>query len=41
VIRICKATLNGASPGRIREQTEGIAPAQLRDLAVQLAAILT
>ena len=41
VIRICKATLSGASPGRIREQAEGIAAAQLRDLAVQLAAILT
>jgi hypothetical protein len=38
VIRICKAALSGASPGRIREQTEGPAPAQLRDLAVQLAA---
>jgi hypothetical protein len=38
VIRICKATLSGASPGRIWEQTEGLAPVQLRDLAVQLAA---
>jgi hypothetical protein len=38
VIKICKTVLTGASPGRIREQIEGLEPAQLRDLAVQLAA---
>jgi hypothetical protein len=38
VIKICKTIFSGASPGRIREQTEGLAPAQLRELAVQLAA---
>jgi hypothetical protein len=37
VIRISKSILSGASPRRIQEQTEGLAPAQLRDLAVQLA----
>ena len=38
MIRICKATFSGAPPERIREQTEALAPAQLRDLTVQLAA---
>jgi hypothetical protein len=38
VIKICKTVLSGASPGHIREQTEGLAPAQLRELAIQLAA---
>jgi hypothetical protein len=38
VIKICKTVLSGAAPGHIREQTEGLAPAQLRELAVQLAA---
>lgn len=38
MIKICKTVLSGAAPGRIREQTEGLAPAQLRELAVQLAA---
>ena len=37
MIRICRATLSGASPRHVREQTEGLAPAQLRELAVQLA----
>jgi len=38
VIKICKTILSDAAPGHIREQTEGLAPAQLRELAVQLAA---
>ena len=38
MIKICKTVLSGAAPGHIREQTEGLAPAQLRELAVQLAA---
>jgi hypothetical protein len=38
VIKICKTVLSGAALGQIREQTEGLAPAQLRELAVQLAA---
>ena len=38
MIRICKAILSGASPAHIREQTEGLASAQLRDLTVELAA---
>jgi hypothetical protein len=38
VIKICKTVLSGAAPGHNREQTEGLAPAQLRELAVQLAA---
>jgi len=38
VIKICKTVLSGAAPGHVREQTEGLAPAQLRELAVQLAA---
>jgi hypothetical protein len=38
VIKISKTVLSGAAPGHIREQTEDLAPAQLRELAVQLAA---
>jgi hypothetical protein len=38
VIKICKTVLSGAAPGHIREQTESLGPAQLRELAVQLAA---
>jgi hypothetical protein len=38
VIKICKTVLSGAAPGHIREQTERLEPAQLRELAVQLAA---
>jgi hypothetical protein len=38
VIKICRTVLSGAAAGRIREQTEGLAPGQLRELAVQLAA---
>jgi hypothetical protein len=38
VIKICKTVLSGAAAGHIREQTEGLAPAQLGELAVQLAA---
>jgi hypothetical protein len=38
VIKISKTVLSGAAPGHIREQTEGLAPAQLRELAVQLTA---
>ncbi|HEX3192912.1 MAG TPA: hypothetical protein VHS32_35495 [Streptosporangiaceae bacterium] len=38
MIKICKTILSGAAAGHIREQTEGLAPAQLRELAVQLAA---
>ena len=38
VIKICKNVSSGAAAGRIREQTEELAPAQLRELAVQLAA---
>jgi hypothetical protein len=38
VIKVCKTVLSGAPPGHIREQTESLAPAQLRELAVQLAA---
>ncbi len=34
---ICKAILSGSTPGQIRDQTEGLAPDRLRDLAVQLA----
>jgi hypothetical protein len=37
VITICKAVISGASPGRVREQAGGLAPAGLRDLAVRLA----
>jgi hypothetical protein len=38
MIKISKTILSGADPGHIREQAEGLAPAQLRELAVQLAA---
>jgi hypothetical protein len=38
VIKICRTVSSGAAAGRIREQTEELAPAQLRELAVQLAA---
>ncbi len=38
MITISKVTLSGSEPARIREQTEGLAPAGLRDLAVKLAA---
>ena len=38
MIKISKTVLSGAAAGRIREQTEGMAPAQLREQAVQLAA---
>jgi len=34
VIKICKTVLSGAAPGHIREQTEGLAPAQLHEAAV-------
>ena len=34
MVTICKTVLNGAAPGQI----EALVPAQLRDLAVQLAA---
>ena len=37
MITICKTILSGAAPARIREQTEGLAPGWLRDLAVKLA----
>jgi hypothetical protein len=37
VVTICKTVLNGATAGQIRDQVEDLAPAQLRDLAVQLA----
>ena len=38
MIKISKTILSGADPAYIREQAEGLAPAQLRELAVQLAA---
>jgi hypothetical protein len=38
MITICKATLSGAAPAQLREQTEGLVPGGLRDLAVKLAA---
>ena len=38
MIKICKTVPSGASPGHIREQTQGLKPAQLPELAVQLAA---
>ena len=38
MIKISKTVLSGAAPAHIREQTEGLAPAQLRELAVQLVA---
>ena len=37
MITICKAILSGAKPAQIREQTEGLIPGWLRDLAVKLA----
>jgi len=37
VITISKVVLSGSTPGQIRDQTEGLAPAPLHDLAVQLA----
>jgi len=37
VITISKVVLSGSTPGQIRDQTEGLAPARLHDLAVQLA----
>jgi hypothetical protein len=37
VIKICKAILSGSAPGQIREHTEGLASAPLRELAAQLA----
>ena len=37
MITICKAILSGAKPAQIREQTEGLFPGWLRDLAVNLA----
>jgi hypothetical protein len=37
MITICKAVLGGSAPARIREQTEGLEPGWLRDLAVKLA----
>ncbi|HMI27958.1 MAG TPA: hypothetical protein VK594_26035 [Streptosporangiaceae bacterium] len=37
MITICKTVLSGATPARIREQTEGLASGSLRDLAVKLA----
>lgn len=38
MIRICKTVLSGSEPGQVQEQAAGLATAQLRDLAVQLAA---
>jgi hypothetical protein len=37
VTTICKVILSGATPRQIRDLTEGLVPARLRDLAVQLA----
>ncbi len=37
MITISKVVLSGSTPGQIRDQTEGLAPARLHDLAVQLA----
>jgi hypothetical protein len=37
MITICKATLSGAAPDRIRAQTQGLDCDGLRDLAVKLA----
>jgi hypothetical protein len=37
MIAICKAVLSGSAPARIREQTAGLEPGWLRDLAVKLA----
>ncbi len=38
VIRIAKSTLSGSEPAKVQEQAAALAPAPLRDLAVQLAA---
>jgi hypothetical protein len=38
VIKISKTILSGADPAHVREQAAGVAPAQLRELAIQLAA---
>jgi hypothetical protein len=37
VIVICKTVLSGSTSEQIRDQVDGLAPTQLRDLAVQLA----
>lgn len=37
MITICKTVLSGATPARIREQTEGLESGRLRDLTVKLA----
>ena len=37
MIVICKTVLSGSTSEQIRDQTDGLAPAELRDLAVQLA----
>jgi hypothetical protein len=37
MITICKAILSGSTPAQIRDQTEGLSPGWLRDLAVKLA----
>jgi len=34
MITICKVILSGSTPAQIQEQTEGLVPACLRDLAV-------
>jgi hypothetical protein len=36
---ICKVILSGSTPGQIWDKTEGLAPAKLRELAVQLAQV--
>jgi hypothetical protein len=37
VIKICKAIVSGSAPEQIREQTQGLVSAPLRELAAQLA----
>jgi hypothetical protein len=37
MVTICKAILSGSAPAQIRDQTEGLSPEWLRDLAVKLA----
>jgi hypothetical protein len=37
VTTICKAMLSGGTPRQIRDRTQGLVPARLRDLAIQLA----
>jgi hypothetical protein len=37
VITIGKTVLSGSEPEQVRDQTEGLAPARLRDLAISLA----